>query len=175
MLVSAALTANTRNSHRPVIQPRRAPAAGDNGSDEWPLYSLAAANPAPHSTTGHRSGAIKAAAHKPSNEIAATAKLTTTARELLNEIRAVARAAGGLADGDVGAGTSASRVISSSCWGFPHLWQKRASSGRTAPQVQRCSTPLVYGQITKRTPRASQLSKRITERTQMALNFHPTW
>jgi hypothetical protein len=152
MLVSAALMANTRKSQRPVIQPNRAPAAGDKGSGEWPLYSMTAANPAPHNTIGHRSGAINAAAHKPSKEMAATARLTTTARELLNEIRS--GGAPGDATGGAGTGASAARrARSSSYWGFPHLWQKRASSGRAAPQVQRCSTSLVYGQITKRTSR----------------------
>src|SRR5437868_58938 len=112
---------------------------------------MTAANPAPQSTIGHRSGAMKAAAHKPSKETAATAKLTTTARELLNEIRGVGVVAGVTGAAATGA-SPVKRAMSSSYWGFPHLWQKRASSGRAAPQVQRCSTSLVYGQITKRTP-----------------------
>ncbi len=42
------------------------------------------------------------------------------------------------------AGSSANRAMSSSYWGLPHLWQKRASSERSAPQVQRGGTLLFY-------------------------------
>ena len=115
MLVSVALIANTRNSQRPVIQPKRAPAAGDNGSGDWPLYSVAAANPAPQSTIGHKIGAMNAAAHNPSNETAATAKLMMTARELRNEMRGGGAVGPGAVGREAGAvGSPERRAMSSS-------------------------------------------------------------
>ena len=60
--------------------------------------------------------------------------------------------------------------MSSSYCGLPHLWQKRASSGRTAPQVQRCgSTSLVYGACHTVFAKRTQIAIRsqITKRTQL--------
>ena len=46
--------------------------------------------------------------------------------------------------GGTGAGGSSSTKTGSSRVGLPHLWQKRASSGSFAPQVQYSGTPSVW-------------------------------
>jgi hypothetical protein len=57
---------------------------------------------------------MNAAAHNPSKEMAATARLTTTARELRNEIRGGGTAVGGGAGGAAEGVSAARRAMSSS-------------------------------------------------------------
>jgi len=109
-------SATTTNSHRPVIQPRRAPAAVLSGWLERPLYSRAATKPAAQRTSGNSGGSNKPIATNATSVTPATTMLIKTAREFLNEIPELAGAgSGATAKGDAGAAPSGvSRLISSS-------------------------------------------------------------
>src|ERR1700730_17897902 len=68
----------------------------------------------------------------PASAATATVKATRTATGLRKLI-----GAGSTGGGSAAAGTSSgSTSVSSSLCGFPHLWQKTASGGSCAPQLQ---------------------------------------
>jgi len=125
----------------PVIQPILAPRRADSSSPVFLRYRYAARKPEPTRQTSIQTRLTYIGIGREINkeEMAAASSPTLTAvrfRKLISPGPGTAGGApAGVAMGAGGPSSSSSDGGVSNC-GFPHLWQKRASGGNSAPQVQ---------------------------------------